>query len=189
MSIRAQMEVEGADRALAQLRQLDKKVQRTVVRKATTAAGKEVFNETRRAAQAVKQTGFTARSMKTVTQSRAGKTTVRVGQAKQRTFKARKSNRVKGKNLSQIQRAAKPVPIHWIERGTKAHIVRAAPGKRLVFQVGRRTKFKSGLAFAVQVQLPGMKARHLLRGSARRSQSRAAAAFTSEVRKGVSIDA
>jgi len=185
--IETKIEVQNVDKVLGQLRQLDQKVQNRTIRKATTAAGAQVLKETKASAQQVKQTGFTARSIRNVVKSRRGLTTYRVGQAKQRTFKARKSTRVKGRNLSQIQRAAKPVPIHWIERGTKPHFIRAKPGKRLVFVVGRRTKFKRGLAFATQVFSKGMKPRHVLRTAARRSRSKAASAFFVAVQQGVKV--
>lgn len=166
---------------MSQLLTVDKKVQNKTVRKATTAAGKVVLKESQRTARSFKQTGYTARSLRSVTSSRKGTTTVRVGQSKQKRFKARKSPRLKGRNLSELQRAGKPVPIHWIELGTKAHVVRAQPGKRLVFIVGRRSKYKSGLAFATQVRIPRTAPRSILRTSAVRSKAAAAAAFESVV--------
>lgn len=173
--------VDNAERVIASLQRIDRKTQRKTVRRATTAAGKVTHKTTQRNARAVKQTGFTARSLKTVTRSRKGFTTVRIGQAKRRKFKARKSNRARGRNLSQIQRAGQPVPIHWIERGTKAHFVQAKRGGVLAFQVGRRTKKRSGLAFVSRVRVPGMRPRHLLRKSARQSRRLAAQAFITTV--------
>lgn len=174
---------EGDDIILAQLRTLDKKVQTKTVRKATNAAGKVVLKATQANARAIKQTGFTARSLKSVTKSRKGTTTVRVGQQKQKKFKARKSNRAGGRNLSQIQREGKPVPIHFIELGTKPHIIRAAAGKRLVFVgKGRKTKRNRNLIFARVVRNPGSKPRLIMRASARQSQRPASAAFTAIVR-------
>ena len=177
------VEVVGEERVLEQLRSLDKKVQTKTVKNATNAAGKVVLKTTQGNARSIKQTGFTARSLRSVSKSKKGTTTVRVGQAKPKKFKARKSSRAKGRNLSQIQREGKPVPIHWIERGTSPHEVRARDGKRLVFVgSGRKTKRNRNLIFARKVRLPGMPAKHLLDNSARQSQRAAASAFTSVVR-------
>ncbi|HBE69448.1 MAG TPA: hypothetical protein DDW52_14990 [Planctomycetaceae bacterium] len=177
--MQASIQVLNEKAVIGQLRSIERKVQRKVVRKATNAAGREVLKTTKRNAQAVKQTGYTARSLKSVTRSRKGYTNVRIGQAKRKQFKARKSLRARGRNLSQVQRAGKPVPIHWLERGTKPHFIQAAPGKRLVFVVGRRTKYRRGLAFAKRVLVPGMRAQGILRKSARQSRRRAAAIFVS----------
>lgn len=172
-------------RIFDQLDQLDKKVQRKVVRKATNAAGKVVLKEAQREAGSLRVTGFLRRSLKSVTRSRKGWTTVRVGQRKQNQFKARSVSRVKGKNLSQIQRKGNAVPIWWLERGTKPHQIRAwvrasdGTTKPLAFQVGRRTATKSGLAFAQRVDHPGTRAVRILGKTARRSRSAAAQAYAS----------
>lgn len=185
MTIR--VDVLNAAQITSQLHSIDQKLTKTTIRKATNAAGKVVLNTTKREAQSIRVTGFTGRSLKSVSKSKSGTTTVRVGQAKQKTFKARKSPRVKGRNLSQIQRAGKPVPIHWIERGTKSHTISAAGkgNKRtysdgsnvLVFRVGRK------LIFAKTVRVPGSRPRRLLERSARISKSASAQAFTTVVKQ------
>lgn len=175
--------VENERQVLAQLQAIDRKVQRRTVRRATTAAGKVALNESRRQATTTQVTGFFRRSLTTKSKSKKGRTTVYVGQAKQKSFKARKSTRVKNKNLSQIQRGGKPVPIHWIERGTKPHIIRARGGGRLVFQTGRRTRGNRALAFAKQVRNPGMKGRDLLLRTAKIVRTPARNAFLTVVQQ------
>lgn len=183
------MKLSGDDAAMEQLRKLDRKVQNRVVRRATQASGKEVLSEVKRTATSFRVTGFTARSLKSTITSRKGRVVVRIGQRRQSTFKLRKRNRIGTRNLSNIQRAGRPVPIHWLEEGTKPHYVVAPKGKRLVFLTGRRTRRNRALAFAKVVFMPGMKPKNLLRGSARRSRRRAAEAFAIEVRNGVKLDA
>ena len=173
--------VENEAAVIGRLQVIERKVQRKVVRKATGAAGKVVLKTTKTNARAVRQTGYTARSLRSVTRSRNGFTTVRIGQARSKTFKARKSNRVRGRNLSQIQRAGNPVPIHWLEYGTRSHFVQAKPGRLLAFRVGRRTKNRNGMAFARRVHIPGMRPKRILSKSARQSRRRAAGAFTTTV--------
>jgi hypothetical protein len=174
--------IENDEQIISQLQMLDRTTQKKTVRTATNEAGKAVFETTRRNARAIKQTGFTARSLKRTSKSRKGTTTNRIGQAKQRSFKPRKTTRARGRNLSQIQRAGKPVPIHWIERGTVPHVIRAKQGKRLVFQSGRRSKKNKGLVFATRVRSPGMRAKHLLRRSAIQARQPAARAFHNVVK-------
>jgi hypothetical protein len=181
--MQTQWDVENDKLIIARLQGLDRKTQRVTVRKATNEAGKVVHKTVLRNARAIRQTGFTARSIKRTTKSRKGTTTNRIGQAKQKVFKPRKTTRAKGRNLSQIQRAGKPVPLHWIEQGTKPHMIRAKPGKRLVFKVGRRTKKNKGLAFVTQVQSRGMRPRHLMRRSAVQSRQAAGRAFGTVVRR------
>lgn len=168
--------VENEKRIFEQLGQLDRKVQRRVVRKATVAAGRVVLKEAQRQASSVRVTGFLRRSLRSVPRSRQGITTVRVGQRKQNRFKARKSTRSRGRNLSQLQRQGKPIPIHWIERGTKAHRINSR-GSPLAFQVGRRTRGNNGLAFARFVRNPGMRPRRILGRTARLSRRSASAAW------------
>lgn len=187
--IQTTMDLSGDEIALQQLRTLDKKVQNRVIRKATAAAGKEVLTEVKRTVALFKVTGYTARSMKSTISSRKGRVLVKIGQVKQKKFKLRTKRRFKGRNLSQIQRAGRPVPIHWLERGTKPHFITAPQGKRLFFQAKNRTRSSSGIISKRSVFNPGMKPKSLLRGSARRSRSRAAAAWSREVKAGVRVDA
>lgn len=168
---------------VAQMQALDRRTQRTVVRQATNAAGKATFSIVKRNARAIKQTGFTERSLRRTSRSRKGTTTNKIGQLKKKTFKPRKTTRSRGRNLSQFQRAGKPTPIHWIEEGTVPHIVRARPGKFLVFPVRRGRGNRLGLVFTKRVRNPGMRAKHLLRRSARQAQRPAALAFAAVVRQ------
>lgn len=166
------------------LQSVDRKLRNRTVRRATNASGKVVLAETKRQADGVRVTGFTRRSLKSISKSRSGSTTVYIGQEKRKTFKARKTTRrVKGKNLSQIQRAGKPVPIHWIERGTKAHTITAPAGKRLVFQIATKKRGNNGLAFAKSVKIPATRGKLILDRSARVSRSKAANAFISVVKE------
>jgi hypothetical protein len=181
------VEATNAPQVLAELRAVDRKVRNRTVRRATVAAGKEVLTEVKRQADSIRVTGFTRRSLKSLSKSKSGSTTVRVGQEKQKQFKARKTTRAKGKNLSQIQRAGKPVPIHWIERGTSPHTFSAAGkgNKRtysdgsnvLVFRVGRR------LVYARTVRHPGNRGLRILERSGRAASSKAAAAFISTAKE------
>lgn len=172
----------------ALVRQMDSlrsSLQRRIVRRATTAAGKITLKETQRQASTARVTGFLRRSLRSEAKSSRGRTTVKIGQQKQKQFKARKTTRVKFKNLSQIQRAGKPVPIHWIERGTKPHLIRAKRVRIMAFQVSRRTRRSSGMAFAKFVRHPGMRPTWLLARSQRLSQRPAMTAFQSEVQTGI----
>lgn len=187
-AVQTSMQITGDDIAMQQLRALDRKVQNRVVRKATAAAGKEVLTEVKRTVAVFKVTGYTARSMKSTISARKGRVLVKIGQAKQKKFKLRTKRRSKGRNLSNIQRAGRPVPIHWLERGTKPHFITAPKGKRLYFQIKNRTRSSSGIISKRSVFSPGMRAKSLLRGSARRARGRAAAAWISEVRSGVKLN-
>ncbi len=186
--VQTSMKLEGDDVALRQLQQLDKKVQNRTIRKATQASGKEVLDEVKRTSASFKVTGFTARSLTSTIKAKKGIVTVKVGQKKQKKFKLRKRNRIGNKNLSNIQRSGRPVPIHWIERGTKPHFIVAPKGKRLAFQVGKRSKKNRALAFAKVVFARGMKPKHLLRNSARRARRKAAEAFAAQIRQGVKLN-
>ncbi len=139
-AIETSMSITGDEKALAQLRQLEKKVQNRVVRKATSAAGKEILTEVKRSVALFKVTGYTARSMKSTISSRKGRVLVKIGQVKQKKFKLRVKRRFKGQNLSNIQRSGQPVPIHWLERGTKPHFIAAPKGKLLTFQASKATR-------------------------------------------------
>jgi len=171
MVIRHRIEVENADQIVAALGSLEAKVRRRTVKASVRAAGKVTFKTAQRVARSQKVTGFFARSLKQDVRTKKGRTTVRIGQAKQKQFKARKTTRAKGKNLSQIQRAGQPVPLHWRERGTKRHRITARKGGVLVFRVGRKT------AFTRQVSNPGTRPQQILARTARRSRREAAQAF------------
>lgn len=179
MVIRHRIVVDNANRVEAQLGRLETKVRRRTVKAAVRAAGKVTYKEAQRIARAEKVTGFFARSIKQDVKTKRGRTTVRIGQAKQKQFKARKTTRAKGKNLSQIQRAGKPVPLHWLEGGTKRHRIRASGtlgrSHLLAFRIGRKT------AFAKEVSNPGMRPKHILRRTARRSRTASAKAFENTV--------
>ena len=181
MPIRYRIEVENADQVAAQLAGVTTKLRNRTVKRAVTAAAKVTYKEAQRVSRTEKVTGFFARSIKLDTKTRRGKTTAKIGQEKQRTFKARKSLRAKGKNLSQIQRAGKAVPIHWLERGTKPHTISAA-GKgntrtyssgsnQLAFRVGRK------LVFAARVSNPGTGPKRILERTANNSRNSSAEAF------------
>ena len=187
------VQVTNASQVLAQLSAVDRKVRTKTIRRGTNASGKVVLDTLKQRADAIRVTGFTRRSLKSVSKSKNGATTVRVGQEKQKQFKLRKSARVGGRNLSQIQRAGKAVPIHWIERGTKPHTIRAA-GKGntrtysagsnfLVFQAVARRRGNKGLAFAKSVRNPGMGARRILERTIRLSRSKESAAFIAVARE------
>jgi hypothetical protein len=187
--INTQITATNADAVLSQLAATDRKVRNRTVRRATNASGKVVLAQVRQLAEARKITGYTKRSLKSVSKSKSGETTVRVGQEKQRQFKLKKSTRIRNKNLSQIQRAGKPVPIHWLERGTKPHTITAA-GKGnsktysagsnvLAFRVGGR----KGVVFARTVKNPGMQAGRILERSVKISQGKAAVAFLNVVKE------
>ena len=170
MPIRYRIEVENADQVAAQLAGVTTKLRNRTVKRAVTAAAKVTYKEAQRVSRTEKVTGFFARSIKLDTKTRRGKTTAKIGQEKQRTFKARKSLRAKGKNLSQIQRAGKAVPIHWLERGTKPHTISAA-GNKLAFRVGRK------LVFAARVSNPGTGPKRILERTANNSRNSSAEAF------------
>lgn len=141
-----------------------------------------VLREVKQDARAIKKTGFTARSLKKDSKIRKGVMTVKVGQERKSLFKAPKKSVKNGNNLSQIQRAGKPTPIHWIEEGTKPHVIKARPGKVIVFTLpgggkGKRRK----LVFARSVRSKGMRPRKLLANVARRTSSQAAQIWLSEV--------
>jgi hypothetical protein len=173
----------NAAEVINHLQSVDRKIRNRTVRRATNASGKVVLAETKRQADGIRVTGFTRRSLKSISKSKSGSTTVYIGQEKRKTFKARKTTRVKGKNLSQIQRAGKPVPIHWIERGTKAHTITAPAGKRLVFQIANKKRGNNGLAFAKSVKIPATRGKLILDRSARVSKPKAANAFLSVVKE------
>lgn len=177
--------VANEEQVVRQLGTLRDSLQRRIVRRATTAAGKLALKETQRQANTARVTGFLRRSLRSETKSSRGRTTVKIGQEKQKQFKARKTNRVKSKNLSQIQRAGQPVPIHWIERGTQPHLIRAKRARIMAFQVGRRTRRSSGMVFTKFVRHPGMRPTWLLARSQRLSQRPSLAAFRSELETGI----
>lgn len=181
--MRARVQITGDAAVLSSLDSLDKKVRRRTIRKATVAGGKEVLKTAKAEAQTFRVTGFFARSLKQITSSRKGTVTTRIGQAKQRRFKARKSTRARGKNLSNIQRAGNPVPIHWVERGTRPHTITAKNGGVLAWRTGRKTKKRSGLSFARKVKSPGMRGRGLIAKTVARSRRRAARRFYDTIKK------
>lgn len=167
------MKADNVREVLSDLRNVDRNVRNRTIRKATNAAGRVVLKETQRQVGAMRVTGYTRRSMKSVSKSKNGVTTVRIGQSKTKSFKVKKR---RSGNLSQIQRAGKPVPIHWIERGTRAHKI--TPKNRvLAFQARKRTRGDSGMVFTRIVNHPGMRERRPLERAAKQSQSEAGRAF------------
>jgi hypothetical protein len=174
---------ENSSQILAQLQSVDRRMQSRAVRRATSRVGDLVLRQAKQDARAVKRTGFTSRSLKKTSKIRKGVMTVKVGQERQRKFKAPKKAVRNGNNLSQIQRAGKPVPIHWIEEGTKPHIIKAKPGKLIVFSVktGKGKRKRRRLVFARSVRSKGMRPRRLLATVARKTKNQAAQIWLSEV--------
>lgn len=167
---------------MLQLKAVDNRMQSRAVRRATAKVGDLVLNQAKQDARAIKKTGFTARSLRKAARMRKGVMTVKVGQEKRKLFKAPKKTVRNGNNLSQIQRAGKPVPIHWIERGTKPHVVKAKSGKLLVFMLKGSSRGKrKRLVFARSVRSPGMRPRRLLEKAAKKTQSQAARIWLNEV--------
>lgn len=188
--IRERITVDNAGAVIKQLAEVDRKVRNRTVKRATVAAGKETLARAKIVASQAKVTGFFGRSLKQINKTKAGRTTARIGQEKQKSFKARKSTRVKGKNLSQIQRAGKAVPIHWLERGTKPHTITAAGrgntrtyssgSNVLAFRIGRK------VIYSRSVRNPGSGAQRILERTARGSRRKAAAAFAAVVKSDLS---
>lgn len=165
MSDRVKIEVEGLPLVLGQLQAVDRKVRRRILRKATTAAAKEVHAEARRLAP--KANGFLRTSLKV--NVKAGKKAVfaKIGQEKNRQFKRK---RFKGSNINRRGYAA---PIWFIERGTTGHTITPA-GKALAWSAGKRKGSKGTMIFARSVRHPGARAQHLLERAGRIAGLRAA---------------
>ena len=158
-SDRVKIEVEGLPLVLGQLRAVDRKVKRKILRKATTAAAKELHAEARRLSPRVN--GFLRQSLKVVVRSGKSAVFAKIGQEKNRKFKRK---RFKGSNINRRGYAA---PIWWIERGTKAHEIRPISGKAVAWSAGKRKGSKGKMIFARSVRNPGMKAGRLLERASR----------------------
>lgn len=157
---RTRIEVEGQREITAQLRGLDRKVRKKVLRKATSAAAKELHKEARRLAP--RQNGLLRMSLKV--QIKSGKTAVwgKIGQEKNRQFKRK---RLRGSNINRRGYAA---PIWWIESGTKAHRIEAPTGKRgLAWSTGKRKGSKGTLIVRRSVKHPGMRGQQVLERAGR----------------------
>lgn len=169
------LEAEGLPELLSQLKGLERKISRKIIKKATVAAAKVVAPEVKRLLP--RGTGFLRRSIKVVTKAKKGFATSRIGQEKGRKFNVKKA---KG---SQITRGGKAAPIWWIERGTKAHTITAPTGKRLVWTAGRGKK--ATLIFAKSVRIPATKAQMVLARAQRAKKAAMGAAFRDEIQRGI----
>ncbi len=166
--MRMKIEAEGVDAVLGQLRALDRKVRKKVIRKATSAAAKLIHKEARRLSP--RNNGFLRMSLIVVIRSGKSVIFARIGQEKNKKFKRK---RFKGSN---INRRGYAVPLHWIEDGTKSHRI-AASGKALSWTAGKRKGSKGRAVFAKSVRHPGTRPGKLLERSGRLASPAAGRAF------------
>lgn len=169
---RTRIEVEGMATVLGQLRALDRKVKRKIMRKATNAGAKELHKEARRLAP--RTNGFLRMSLKVVI--KAGKNAVfaKIGQEKNKQFNRK---RFKGSGLNKRGYAA---PIWWIERGTKRHAILASK-RALAWTAGKRKGSKGKPIFAKSIKHPGSRAQRLLERAGRMGGPAAARIWMSTV--------
>ncbi len=167
-TIEVDLTVDGIDTVLAELATFSAKIQTRHLRPAVNAAARIILAEVKR--QAPRGNGFFRRSLIVVVKQRGGFVKAQVGQATQpKTYKRK---RISG---SQINRKGYAAPIHFIEAGTKPHLIQSvrAPGKRsaLAFGKGKQRTFRTAVSH------PGTKANNVLERAARTAAPAAGAAF------------
>ena len=172
------MKVVGAETVLAQLHALDRKLKKKILRKATTAAAKELHKESRRLAP--RNNGFLRMSLKVVVRMGRKVVFAKIGQEKNKQFKRK---RFRG---SGINRRGYAAPIWWIERGTVRHAM-AATGRAMAWATGKRKGSKGKMIFAKRVQHPGTRAQRLLERSRNMGGPAAGRAFVAVCRNELAI--
>ncbi len=152
------IEVEGQEAITNQLKALDRKVRKKILKRATTAATKELHKEARRLAP--RKTGMFRMSLKV--QVKTGKSAVfgKVGQEKKRKFNRKKP---RGSNINRRGYAA---PIHFIEMGTKQHEIKGKD-KPLAWSTGKRKGKKGTMIIRRSVKHPGTKGQQVLERAGR----------------------
>lgn len=187
-----------ASEAFKALSALDDKASRKALRPAVQAVAKINLDEMK--ALSPRSTGAFKRSLMVVTRKprKNGKSiTCLVGQRKQR-----KVGKVSKKSIgrgSQITRAGKAAPIHFLDRSTKAHQIKPASNRAIRFPGLTRTssggirvtrggkitatksKVKGGFIFAKIVNHPGTQPQYLIARTAQRTRSKASGVFNQVV--------
>jgi hypothetical protein len=184
--------------AFKALSQLDDKASRKALRPAVQAVAKLNLDELKRLSP--RSTGAFKRSLMVVTRKPRpnGKSiTCLVGQRKQR--KVGKTSRKAIGVGSQITRAGKAVPIHFLDRSTKAHqikpssnrvirfpgLTRASSGGIRVTRAGKITatkgKNKAGFIFAKIVNHPGTQPQYLIAKTSKNTRLKSGGVFNQVV--------
>lgn len=183
--------------AFVALDALDDKASRKALRPAVQAVAK--LNQDEMKSLSPRSTGAFRRSLIVVTRkpSKSGKSiTCLVGQRKQR--KAGKTTKKAIGVGSQITRAGKAVPIHFLDRSTKPHqikpskgsirfpgLTRTSSGGIRVTRAGKftvtKSKVKGGFIFAKIVNHPGTQPQYIIARTSQRTRSKSSGVFSSVV--------
>lgn len=185
----------NAEPGLVALRGLDLKTQRYILKPATQAVAKLQLDTLKRLSP--KQSGAFRRSLMVVTRpTKSNSKTIvcLVGQRKQR--KTANTVNKKGRSTgSQITRAGKAVPIHFLDRTTRAHTIKPLWGKAIRFpglvrsrsggiSVTRRGKVsatrgktQSGLIMTKTVKHPGTSGQRLMARTTHATRAQSSTVF------------